>query len=323
MQFRKTLPQLMGALAIAAFGATNASAAFPEKTVTIVVPFAAGSSADANVRVVAEKLRGVLNTPVVIENKPGANGMIGASAVARSAADGYTILYHSASLVINPWLVKDAPEPTKTLVPIAQVASTPYILAVRAELGIKSVADFVAYAKTNPGRLSCSTYGVGSPPHLALELLKQSAGIQVVHVPYRGFAQALVDLTSGQLDCAMDLPANVTQHAASGKLVVIGASAPSRLASVKDVPVISVDHPNAVVSGWSGFFAPAGTPSDVLTKLEEAIRSAISDPTVLNNLATVGMSPSATVTRDEFTKTVGSDYRRFGAIINATGIKLQ
>ncbi|MGE0349200.1 Bug family tripartite tricarboxylate transporter substrate binding protein [Hydrogenophaga sp.] len=324
MKFWRTLARLLGALASAAFCASSASAAFPDKTVTIVVPFAAGSSADANVRVLAEKLRDVLNTTVVVENKPGANGMIGAGAVVRSAPDGYTVLYHSASLVINPWLVKDAPEPTQTLVPIAQVASTPYILAVRSELGIRSVADFVAYAKANPGRLSCSSYGVGSPPHLALELLKQSAGIQVVHVPYRtGFAQAFVDLTLGQLDCAMDLPANVMQHAASGKLVVVGATAPSRLVSVKDVPVISTDHPDAVVTGWSGFFAPAGTPPEVVRKLEEAVRSAIADPTVLKNLATVGMSPSTAVTRDEFTKTVGSDYRRFGAIIKATGIKIQ
>jgi tripartite-type tricarboxylate transporter receptor subunit TctC len=324
MKFWRLLSRWMSIWAFAALSAPGASAAFPDKTVTIVVPFAAGSSADANVRVVAEKLRDILNTPVVIENRPGANGMIGANAVARAVPNGYTILYHSASLVISPWLVKDAPEPIKTLVPIAQVASTPYILAVRSQLGIRTLADFVAYAKANPGRLSCSSYGIGSPPHLALELLKQSAGIDLVHVPYRaGFSQTLVDLTSGQLDCAMDLPANVTQHTTNGKLVVIGATAPSRLTSVKDVPVISLDHPNAVVSGWSGFFAPVGTPPEVLTRLEEAVRSAISDPTVLRNLATVGMSPSATVTRDEFTKTVDSDYKRFGAIINSTGIKLQ
>ena len=307
-----------------ALPARPALAAFPERGITIVVPFAAGSAADANVRALADKLRAVLGAAVVVDNRPGANGMIGTNAVVRAAADGYSILYHSASLVINPWLVKGAADPIKSLVPIAQVASTPYILAVRASLGIRTLTEFIAYARANPGRLSCSTYGVGSPPHLALELLKQSAGINVLHVPYKGgFAQALVDLTSGQLDCAMDLPANVVQHARAGKLTVIGATAPSTLASMRDVPLISADHPNATVSGWSGFFAPSGTPADVVARLEQAVRSAIADPAVLGMLANVGMSPSTAVPREEFTRTVEADYKRFGAIIGSSGIQLQ
>lgn len=311
------------ALAALSLPAWPALAAWPEKVVTIVVPFPAGSAADANVRVVAEKLRAVLGTNVIVDNKPGANGIIGTNAVVRAAPDGYTVLYHSASVVINPWLLKEAPDPTKTLLPIAQVASTPYVLTVRAELGLRSLADFIAYAKANPGKLSCSSYGVGSPPHLALELLKQSAGIQVLHVPYRGFAQALVDLTSGQLDCAMDLPANVLPHVRGGKLVVLGATAPSTLASVSDVPVISREYPAAAVSGWSGLFAPVGTPKGTALRLEEAVRRAMGDPAVLSNLAAVGMSPSGAVTHEEFVRTVDSDYRRFGAIIQANGIQLQ
>lgn len=312
-----------GAAALALAG-RPARAAWPERPITLVVPFAAGSAADGNVRALAEKLRAVLGTGVVIDNKPGANGMIGTNAVVRAAADGYTVLYHSASLVINPWLVKGSADPVKTLVPIAQVASTPYILAVRANLGLRGLGEWIAYAKANPGRLSCSTYGVGSPPHLALELLKQSAGINVLHVPYKGgFAQALVDLTSGQLDCAMDLPANVTQHARAGKLTVIGATAPSTLASMKDVPLIGTEHPAATVSGWSGFFAPAGTPAEAVTRFEQAVRSATADPVVLGMLANVGMSPSTGVPRDEFIRTVEGDYKRFGAIIASSGIQLQ
>ena len=313
----------LGAAALALPG-RPAWAAFPYRQITIVVPFAAGSAADANVRSLADKLRAVLGTAVVIDNKPGANGMIGTTAVVRAAPDGYSLLYHSASLVINPWLVKGSPDPIKTLVPIAQVASTPYILAVRANLGIRNLTEFVAYAKANPGKLSCSTYGVGSPPHLSLELLKQSAGINVLHVPYRGgFAPALVDLSSGQLDCAMDLPANVVQHARAGKLTIIGATAPSTLASMKDVALISAQHPAATVSGWSGFFAPTGTPAEVITRLEQAVKSAIADPVVLGMLGNVGMSPSSSVSRDEFTRAVESDYKRFGAIIVSSGIQLQ
>lgn len=307
-----------------ALAALHARAAWPDKPVTIVVPFPAGSAADANVRVLAEKLRAVLGTAVVVDNKPGANGILGANAVSRAAPDGYTILYHSSSVAINPWLLKEAQDPTKVLLPIAQVASTPYILAARADLGLRTLADFIAYAKANPGKLSCSTYGIGSPPHLALELLKQSAGIQVLHVPYRGFAQALVDLSSGQLDCAMDLPANVMAQARpGGKVVVLGATAPSTLPTMVDVPVVSLGHPWAAVSGWSGLFAPAGTPPDIAGRLERAAQRVMTDPAVLANLAGVGMSPSGAVTRDEFTRTVEFDYRRFGAIIQANGIKLQ
>ena len=323
MQTRRMFASRLGALGLS-LSALPAAAAFPDRTITIVVPFPAGSAADANVRALAEKLRAVLNTPVVIDNKAGANGIIGTNAVVRAPADGYTMLYHSASLVISPWLIKDAPDPTRTLVPIGQVASTPYILAVRAGLGIRTLAEFITYAKSNPGRLSCSTYGIGSPPHLALELLRQSAGINVLHVPYKGgFAQALVDLTSGQLDCAMDLPANVMPHVRAGKLVVIGATAESGLASVKDVALISADHPSAMVTGWSGMFAPAGTPADVVTRLEQALRAALSDPVVLGMLNNVGMSPSSSVTHDAFVRTVDMDYRRFGAIIKTRGIELQ
>jgi len=323
MPTRRQFTSRLGAAGLSLTG-LPALAAFPDRTVTIVVPFAAGSAADANVRALVEKLRTVLNTPVIVDNKPGANGIIGTQAVVRAPADGYSLLYHSASLVISPWLIKDAPDPTRTLAPIAQVASTPYILAVRSGLGIRNLAEFIAHAKANPGRLSCSTYGVGSPPHLALELLKQSAGINVLHVPYRGgFAQALVDLNSGQLDCAMDLPANVMPHARAGRLVLLGATAASGLASVKDVPLISDAHPAAMVSGWSGLFAPAGTPADAVARLEQGLRTALSDPAVLGMLNNVGMSPSTTVARDEFARTVEADYRRFGAIIGARGIQLQ
>jgi tripartite-type tricarboxylate transporter receptor subunit TctC len=304
--------------------ALSATAALVDRTITIVVPFPAGSAADANVRVLAEKLRTVLNQSVVIDNRAGANGIIGTNTVVRAPADGYTLLYHSASLVISPWLIKDAPDPTRTLVPIGQVASTPYILAVRTGLGIRSLAEFIAYGKAQPGRLSCSTYGIGSPPHLALELFKQSAGINVLHVPYKGgFAQALVDLSSGQLDCAMDLPANVLPHVRAGKLVLIGSTSASDLASVKDVALISAAYPNAMVAGWSGLFAPAGTPSAVVARLEQALHAALSDAGVLAMLNNVGMSPSSTVTRDEFVHTVDSDFRRFGTIIKTSGIELQ
>jgi len=319
------LKSLAGVVVLGALlGVTPSRAAYPDRPITIVVPFPAGSAADANVRVLAERLKTTLGTAVVIDNKAGANGLIGTKAVVGAAPDGYTLLYHSTSIVISPWLVKGAPDPTKTLVPLAQVASTPYVITVRSQLGIRSLAEFVAYAKSRSGALACSTYGVGSPPHIALELLKQSAGIDVLHVPYRaGFAGALVDLESGQLQCAVDLPANVMPHVARGALATIAATAPSSLPSLKGVPALSAEYPAAAVVGWSGLFAPIGTPPEVLKQLDAALKQTIADPAVVTSLQNVGMSPTPPADQPEFAPRVANDLARFGEIIRRNGITAQ
>ena len=240
-----------------------------------------------------------------------------------AAPDGYTLLYHSTSIVISPWLVKGAPDPTKTLVPLVQVASTPYVIAVRAALGIRTLPEFIAYAKRQPNALACSTYGVGSPPHIALELLKQSAGIDVLHVPYKaGFASALVDLESGQLQCAVDLPAIVMPHAARGALVAISATAPSTLPTLKRAGA-GGGLPAAAVVGWSGLFAPLGTPPEVLGKLEAALKQTIADPAVVTSLQNVGMSPTPATAQGEFAPRVKDDLARFGDTIRRNGITAQ
>lgn len=313
----------LGAAALV-WAATGAQAGFPDKPITVVVPFAAGSAADANMRVLAERLKGVLGTPVVIDNKAGANGLIGTKAVVGAAPDGYTLLYHSTSIVISPWLVKGAPDPSKTLIPLVQVASTPYVFAVRPALGVRTLAEFIAYAKAHPNALACSTYGVGSPPHIALELLKQAAGIDVLHVPYKsGFAGALVDLESGQLQCAVDLPANVMPHAARGALVAMAATAPSTLPSLKGVPVLATEFPAAAVVGWSGLFVPVGTPAEVLKQLEAALKQTIADPAVVTSLQNVGMSPTPAAAQAEFAPRVSADQVRFGEIIRRNGLSAQ
>lgn len=307
----------------ATLGAAPARAEFPERPVTMVVPFAAGSAADANVRILADKLRASLGVAVVVENRPGANGLVGTRAVTSAAPDGYTLLYHSTSVVINPWLVKDSPDPLKTLVPLGQVASTPYVIAVRAGLGVRTLAEFVAQAKARPGGLACSTYGVGSPPHIAIEMLRQSSAAEVLHVPYKGgFAQALVDLTSGQLQCAVDLPANVMTHARAGTLVPLATTAPSNLPSVAGVPSVTAQYPQAAVVGWSGLFVTAGSPPAAIARLEAALRSAMADPAVVGSLERVGMSP-VSGTRAEFTRMVEADFARFGELIRSRNIQLQ
>lgn len=311
--------KVIGACLMALAG-TAATAAYPDRPITIIVPTPAGGASDVVARTLANKLKEVLKTQIIVDNRAGATGSIGAHAVARAPADGYTILYHFASLVINPWLSKDAPDP-KAFIPIVQVASSPYLLAVRPDSGISDLGQFVAYAKSHPGKLGCSTYGIGSAPHLALEMLKQAAGINVLHVPYRNFQQALPDLMSGQLQCAMDLPGNIIPQARNGSLVVIGATEPSKLESLRDMKLIADKYPEVMVIGWSGLFAPAGTPPEIVKRLEEAVHQALQDHGVEKNLENNYMGVSTAVTRDEFIKTVQSDSVRFGEVIRRVGIK--
>lgn len=298
----------------------DAAAAYPDKPITIVVPFPAGSSADANVRVLAQQLKTILGVAVIVDNRAGATGTIGAQVVARAAPNGYTLLYHSAALAINPWLNKDAPAPLSSFVPIVQVASTPYIVAVRSALNIRTVPDLVAYASAHPGKLTCATYGIGSPAHLALEQFKRNAKISILHVPYRSFSQAFTDLNSGQVDCAIDLPANVMQHVKSGLLNAVAVTSASDLASVKNVPQLGY---SVNVLGWSGLFAPIGTPADVVERIEVAVREALKADAVVNGLDAVGMSPSTNISPEQFSKTIKRDYDQFGEIIRVNDIKTE
>jgi tripartite-type tricarboxylate transporter receptor subunit TctC len=186
--------------------AAHAQPSYPERPIKLVIAFAAGGAPDIMGRAYADRLREQLGQPVIVDNKPGATGAIGADAVAKAPGDGYTLLLNSSAMVINPWVVKQPFDFQRDLVPVIRTAETPYLMTINPTLPIRNLEEFVAYAKKNPGKLMCGTYGIASPPHLALELLKKEAGIDVVHIPYKTFAQALPDLLSGELACSIDPP---------------------------------------------------------------------------------------------------------------------
>jgi tripartite-type tricarboxylate transporter receptor subunit TctC len=299
-----------------------AFAQFPEKPLRFVVPYAAGGAADILARTYAEKLKEELGQAIVVDNKPGATGSIGTDMVAKGPADGYTFVLNSSAIVINPWLVKQPFDAMKDLVPIARTAETGYVVMVGAKLPIHNFDEFLAYAKANPGKLECSTYGTGSPPHLALELLKKTAGLNILHVPYKTFSQSLPDLLSGQLGCAVDLPTVPLPFVKSGQLRAIAHTGEGTMALYPNAEPFSRRFPAATVVGWQAIFAPAATPKPALDRLRSSWVKALAHPEVQQKIRDAGYQP-ATGSVETFAREIASDYEKFGRVIRETGIKAE
>ncbi len=295
---------------------------WPAKPVRIIVNFPPGGAADVIARAVAPGLGDALGQQVVIENRPGAGGNIGADAVAKSPADGYTLLMGSGGTVsINPHIYAKMPfDPVKDLQPVAAAARVLVFLVVRPELPVKTVGEFIAYAKTNPGKLSFGSPGNGSSPHLAAEMMKRETNTFMVHIPYRGAAPALTDLLGGQLDFMFD-PGIGLQHVRSGKLRLLAIGSPKRSALFPDVPTLD----EAGVKGfdadsWFGFYTPSGVPQEIVVRLNREINRVLQTPAVKDRIAGLG-GEAASMTPAEFGERGRTDSARFGAFIKAAGIK--
>jgi tripartite-type tricarboxylate transporter receptor subunit TctC len=260
---------------------------------------------------------------VIIENKAGANGAIGADFVAKSAPDGYTLfLTTSGAVTITPNLRADTPYDTlRDFAPISRVVNVNEVLAVRPELGLKSARDLAAMAKAKPGTLAFASTGVGSPPHLALELLQAAAGVKFVHVPYRGAAPAITDLLGGQVIAMFaDAPVLMPQIRA-GKLKALAIAAEQRNPVLPDVPTLAEEgYADTVTNNWYGLLAPAKTPPAIVTRLNRAVRAALADQDVRQKLVNVGAVPAPT-TPEEFAQFLRDELARWGKVIREKGIK--
>ena len=301
---------------------TALAQAWPAKPLRIVVNFPPGGAADVIARAVAPGLGDALGQQVVIENRPGAGGNIGADAVAKSPADGYTLLMGSGGTVsINPHIYAKMPfDPVKDLQPVAAAARVLVFLVVRPELPVKTFAEFIAYAKANPGKLSFGSPGNGSSPHLAAEMMKRETKTFMVHIPYRGAAPALTDLLGGQLDFMFD-PGIGLQHVRSGKLRLLAIGSPKRSALFPEVPTLD----EAGVKGfdadsWFGFYTQSGVPQDVVVRLNREINRILQTPAVKDRIAGLG-GEAASMTPAEFGERGRVDSVRFGAFIKTAGIK--
>lgn len=302
-------------------GVVAAPAAYPERPIKIVVAFAPGSAPDLMSRAYGEKLNEQLGQPIVVDNKPGATGAIGADIVAKSQADGYTLLLNSSAMVINPWVKKQPFDFRKDLVPVARTAETPYLLTVNPKLPIHNLTEFIDYAKKNPGALMCATYGIASPPHLALELLKKEAGIDVIHVPYKTFGQALPDLVSGQLSCSIDPPTSPAPQVAAGRIRAVAQTGNKPMDAFPNVDPIGKRYPVATVVGWQAIFAPAATPAPVLGRLRSEWQKTLANPDVVKTIREAGFE-SSKGSLEDFQQEIATDFQKFGRVIKDNDIKL-
>jgi len=316
----------VAALAALLASITAAAAdAFPVKPVRIVVPFAAGGAIDIIVRASAQQLSKELGQQMLIDNRPGAGGNIGAEIVARSAADGYTLVAGtSATHGANPALYsKLAFDARHDFVPIAHIAGVPNVLVVTPASGIRSLDDLVRQARAAPGRLSYGSAGSGTSLHLAGELFRSEARVDLLHIPYKGAAPATTDLLGGQISMMFNTVPVALPLIRSGKLTALAVTARKRHFALPDVPTFAEQGYKSVESEtWVGLFAPAGTPRDVLDKLAQALERTLRDKSVVELLRQQGAEPQF-MGPEAFARYVDSEIARWGGVVRAAGIKLE
>jgi tripartite-type tricarboxylate transporter receptor subunit TctC len=306
----------------AATRALAASADWPSRPIRLIVPFPPAGTADIMGREIGLKLQEALGQPVVVDNKPGAGGSIGSTEAARAAPDGYTLaVAHIGTLAINPSLYpKLAYDPQKSFTPVALMARVPNVLVVNPKVPVKDVRELIALAKSKPGELRYASGGNGSAAHLAMEYFKLRAGIDVIHVPYRGTAPAVTDVLAGQVEMTMTGVPAVQQHVKSGKLRALGVSSRAALASMPGVPPIASTLADFEAIQWYGIVAPAGTPAEIVQRLNAEVNRALATPVVKARLEAEGAEPAA-ITPAAFGALIGSEIARWKPVVERAGMR--
>ena len=313
---------LFAALAVAA-SATFAQP-YPAKPIRLVVTFATGGGTDLAARTVAPKISEALGQSIVIENRAGANGAVGAEAVAKAPADGYTLMVGAAgTLAVAPHLAKLPFDTFRDFAPISLLATSPFVVTVNPSVKAESIRELVALARANPGRLSFGSSGTGGAPQLATELFKSMAGIDMLHVPYKGLGPAITDLLGGQIQLIFADVGLVTAHLKAGKLRGLAVSGSSRSAALPDLPTVAeAGVPGYAAGTWYGLFAPAGTPPAIVSRLSEETRKALAHPDVRASLAAQGVDPAGN-TPEQFAAFVREEHAKWGKVIRDAGIKAE
>ena len=290
----------------------NEAAAFPDRPIRIVLPTSAGSGVDITARAIAQKLAEVWGQQVIVDNRPGANGIIGMEAVAKAKPDGYTLLQgFTSALTINPYVYKSLPYDTfRDYTPITQTATNTMVLVANPALPVRSVKDLVALAKSRPGEIVYASAGIGNLTHLAGELLRVEAGIKVLHVPYKGETPAFTDLVGGQTAYMFSAALGVSSHISAGKLRLLATCGEKRAPAFPNAPtMVESGLPKVVVTGWGGWMAPAGTPAEIIQKVQRETARVLALPELRERLSGLGAEP------------VGSSAEEFGAFLKAEADK--
>ncbi|MFD0666379.1 Bug family tripartite tricarboxylate transporter substrate binding protein [Ramlibacter sp. MAHUQ-53] len=315
----RLLPVLLAALT----GTAAMAQAFPPKpTITLTVGFAAGGAADTAARIIAKKLGENIGATVVVDNKPGAGGNIAHSLVANGPADGSTILLGSIGpLALAPHMMKVTYDPLKDLAPIAMAINTPNLLVVPANSPYKTFAEFIAFARKNPGKIDFASTGPGSASHLAGELVNDIADVDMLHVPYKGGAPAMQDLLGGRVAAHYSTVSTAKPHIDAGKLIPLASTGPQRLASYPKVPTVAESgFPGFSATNWYAFVASSKVPKATLDRWNTEIVKVLKSPDVIEQLNTHGLTPQPS-TREELDKTIRTEYATYGRVIKQRNIK--
>ena len=297
---------------------------YPSKPIRFVVPYPAGGPLDTVARLLAQKVSQSVKQPVVVDNKPGAGGNIGADTVAKSAPDGYTILMGAvATHAINPSLYAKVPyDPVRDFAPVTQVASTPNVLVVHPSIPAATVTEFIAYARAHPGKLNFGSGSAGSAGHLAGELFKTLAGVDMAHVPYKGAAPAMQDLIGGQIQLMFDNLASSLTQVRAGKVKALAVTTARRTALAPELPTIAESGlPGFDISTWFGIFAPAGTPREALDRLHAEFTHALASPDVRERMLNLGAEPVGNKP-EEFAAYIRAEAEKYARLVKASGARV-
>src|SRR6266496_3326223 len=323
MKRRRFLHLAAGAVALPTLSLVASAETYPSRPVHWIVSFAAGGPNDIVARIVGQYLSDHLGQQFVIENRTGAGGNVGMQSALSSAPDGYTIAFVGPNYAINPALYEKLPfDFIRDSVPVAGIMRLANVMEVHPAVPANNVAEFIAYAKANPGKINFASGGVGTSPHLSGELLKAMTGVNLVHVPYRGTAPALSDLLAGQVQVLFDNIPGSIGHIKTGKVRALAVTAPKRVAAIPDVPTIGETVPGYEVSIWYGIAAPRGTPPEIVGKLNQAVNAVLADPKLQARLAELG-GELMPMTPAEFGKLVAEETERWGKLIRAANIKAE
>ncbi len=314
---------LAAALLATAPQTATAEGNYPDKPVTIVVPFAAGGVSDTQARLLAQKLSETWGQPVIVDNKPGASTVIGMSFTARAKPDGYTLVFSDlGTLTIAPALRKLPYDVVKDFAPISVLTYSPYLLTSHPSMPFNTLQELIDYGRANPGKLNYGTSGLGTTPHLAGMLFASQLGIQWTDIPAKGGAQTIQDIISGQVDLQFNSVFSTGGHVKSGKLKVFAISSEQRRADMPDVPTVSEVLPGFIAGGYQGLLAPAGTPEPVIRKISDDVIRIMRSPEVASRLEEMGAEPLAG-TPDEMREFIQTDMQRWAKLVKEQNLKLE
>ncbi len=325
MPTRRAALRVSAALAACAFFSQARAAAYPERPVKLVIPFVAGGTADIVARLLATKLQERLGQPFIVEARAGANGIIGADFVAKSPPDGYTLLLNSSAQAINESLYRKLPyDPRSAFVPVAQVVPpVPFVVVVHASVPAANMQELIAFAKANPGALTYGSAGVGSTLHLGSEMLAHAAGMQMLHVPYKGAVPALTDLAGGQIKLMINSWAAVLPFLQDGRIKAIAQTGLARSPLIPDLPTVAESGvANFDVTSWYGLYAPAKTPAVVVNALNSAVQWAMAQPDAAPKLALIGSGAPERLSAEAFAAFHRQSAERFALLVRGANLAM-